>query len=182
MCTKDCYKVFGYFFGFMWIVSCFYYTMETIELLKLMNLQCSESGGAGSGGSQPPPPPQTRMQFDEVLIKQVCEFYGHLAYFMPYHIITTIIKMVPGMLLIVGVFRGNITLVKVFIFYAVLEEIFFVVVFSKIFTLINTEGKKSPWMFWMIVFSCVKLIVAIWILLGVYASIDDSQRVIRRYV
>lgn len=47
-------------------------------------------------------------------------------------------------------------MIKVFIVYALLEEIFFVTVFSKIFTLINTEGKKSSWIFWILVFSCGK--------------------------
>ncbi|XP_053697088.1 uncharacterized protein LOC128744256 [Sabethes cyaneus] len=170
MCTKDCYKVFGYFLGFMWIVTCFYYTMETIELLKLMNLQCSDTA------------PESRIQFDKELVEKVCEFYGHLADFAPYHVITTLIKMVPGMLLIIGIFKENLTLIKVFMIYAVLEEVFFVTVFSKIFTLIDSEGKRSSWIFWILVFSCAKLIVAIWILLGVYAALDNSRRIIQRYV
>ncbi|XP_058453433.1 uncharacterized protein LOC131431623 [Malaya genurostris] len=170
MCTKECYKVFGYFLGFMWIVTSFYYTMETIELLKLMNLQCSKAN------------PAAFMQFDKELVTKVCDFYGNLDDFMPYHIITTLIKMVPGMLLIIGIFKENLTLVKVFMIYAVLEEIFFVTVFSKIFTLIDSEGKKSSWIFWILVFSCAKLIVAIWILLGVYASLDDKRRIIPRYI
>lgn len=66
MCTKDCYKVFGYFLGFLWIVTSFYYTMETIELLKLMNLQCTQAA------------PEIRIQFDKELVEKVCEFYGHL--------------------------------------------------------------------------------------------------------
>ncbi|XP_058821657.1 uncharacterized protein LOC131683581 [Topomyia yanbarensis] len=170
MCTKECYKVFGYFLGFMWIITTFYYTMETIELLKLMKLQCTQGN------------PTAFVQFDEELVKKVCDFYGHLDDFIPYHIITTLIKMVPGMLLIVGIFKENLTLVKVFVIYAVLEEIFFITVFSKIFTLIDTEGKKSSWIFWILVFSCVKLILAIWILLGVYAALDNSRRTGQRYV
>ncbi|XP_065085282.1 uncharacterized protein LOC135707392 isoform X2 [Ochlerotatus camptorhynchus] len=169
MCTKDCYKVFGYFLGFMWIVTSFYYTMETIELLKLMRLQCTQTKNES-----------LRIQFDNELVENVCDFYGHLDDFIPYHIITTLIKMVPGMLLIIGIFNNNITLIKVFIIYALLEEIFFVTVFSKIFTLINTEGKKSSWIFWILVFSCAKLILGIWVLLGVYAAISNGGRIIHR--
>lgn len=169
MCTKDCYKVFGYFLGFMWIVTAFYYTMETIELLKLMRLQCTKTTSE-----------TIRVQFDDELVSKVCDFYGHLDDFMPYHVITTLIKMVPGILLIVGIFTSNITLIKVFIIYALLEETFFVTVFSKIFTLINSEGKKSSWIFWVLVFSCGKLIVGIWVLLGVYAAISNSGRTIHR--
>nr|XP_019560597.2 uncharacterized protein LOC109429176 [Aedes albopictus] len=172
MCTKDCYKVFGYFLGFMWIVTAFYYTMETIELLKLMRLQCT-----GQAKNE-----TLRIQFDDELVDNVCSFYGRLDDFMPYHIVTTLIKMVPGILLIVGIFKSNITLIKAFIVYALLEEIFFVTVFSKIFTLINTEGKKSSWIFWILVFSCAKLILGIWIILGVYAAIDSSRKIIHRMV
>lgn len=68
MCTKDCYKVFGYFLGFMWIVTAFYYTMETIELLKLMRLQCT-----GQAKNE-----TLRIQFDDELVDNVCSFYGRL--------------------------------------------------------------------------------------------------------
>lgn len=77
MCTKDCYKVFGYFLGFMWIVTSFYYTMETIELLKLMKLQCTKEGAADA----PPTTAvsiQARIQFDTELVGKVCDFYGRL--------------------------------------------------------------------------------------------------------
>ncbi|XP_062562025.1 uncharacterized protein LOC134225729 isoform X3 [Armigeres subalbatus] len=154
----------------MWIVTAFYYTMETIELLKLMRLQCTNQAKNET----------FRIQFDDELVDKVCNFYGRLDDFMPYHIITTLIKMVPGILLIVGIFKHNITLIKVFIVYALLEEIFFVTVFSKIFTLINTEGKKSSWIFWILVFSCAKLILGIWIILGVYAAIDSRIKTIHR--
>lgn len=69
MCTKECYKVFGYFLGFMWIVTSFYYTMETIELLKLMKLQCTETKSE-----------TLRVQFDTELVEKVCDFYGHLGW------------------------------------------------------------------------------------------------------
>ncbi|XP_039440549.1 uncharacterized protein LOC120421408 [Culex pipiens pallens] len=180
MCTKDCYKVFGYFLGFMWIVTSFYYTMETIELLKLMKLQCTKEGAADTPTTAVSI--QARIQFDTELVGKVCDFYGRLDGFMPYHIITTLIKMVPGMLLIIGIFKDNITLIKVFIVYALLEEIFFVAVFSKIFSQISSEGKKTTWLFWILIFSCVKLIIGIWILLGVYAGIENTRRIYHRYV
>ncbi|XP_055635129.1 uncharacterized protein LOC129775005 [Toxorhynchites rutilus septentrionalis] len=170
MCTKDCYKVFGYFLGFMWIITCFYYTMETMELLKLMKLQCSERSAA------------MRLQFDDELVSKVCEFYSHLGNFLPYHVVTTLIKMLPGMILIIGIYTNNITLLKVFVAYAFLEEIFFIVVFSKIFTLINIEGGMSAWFFWILAFSCAKIIFGIWIILGVFAAIGDNRRTIPRYV
>ncbi|XP_053679185.1 uncharacterized protein LOC128730175 [Anopheles nili] len=174
MCSRDSYRVFGYFLGFLWMISAVYYTAETIELLKLMKLQC----GARKGSTKAAEPQDTglaRLQFDDEMIGKVCEFYTHLDVFLPYHIITTIIKMTPGALLVVGIFKSNITLVQVFAVYGILEESFFVIVFSKIFAVIQTFD-KNVWIYWIIVIFCLKLFFSIWILLGVYAALQPPSR------
>ncbi|XP_041761427.1 uncharacterized protein LOC121588017 isoform X2 [Anopheles merus] len=110
MCTRDCYRVFGYFLGFLWMVSAVYYTTETVELLKLMRLRCDKVSGSlrapddGDDDAAPDAGP-ARLQFSTEMIARVCEFYTHLDVFLPYHIITTIIKMTPGVLLVVGIFK-----------------------------------------------------------------------------
>uniref|UniRef100_A0A182IXK7 Uncharacterized protein n=1 Tax=Anopheles atroparvus TaxID=41427 RepID=A0A182IXK7_ANOAO len=139
MCSRDCYRVFGYFLGFLWMISAVYYTSETVELLKLMKLQCGTSPGTSA-----------RLHFDDELTQKACNFYTHLDVFVPYHVITTLIKMTPGFLLALGIYKNNATLVVVFAVYGLLEECFFVIVFSKIFAVIDV-GEKSFWIYWIIV-------------------------------
>ncbi|XP_053667686.1 uncharacterized protein LOC128718037 [Anopheles marshallii] len=169
MCTRDCYRVFGYFLGFLWMATSVYYTTETIELLKLMKLRCDKLP-ASSRSIGEPDTGLARIQFSDAMIEKVCDFYTHLDVFIPYHIITTVIKMMPGMLLVGGIFTNNITLVKVFALYGFLEECYFVIVFSKIFA-VMLSFDISVWVYWIVVFFCVKLFFAIWILLGVYAAV-----------
>ncbi|XP_040176128.1 uncharacterized protein LOC120908808 [Anopheles arabiensis] len=183
MCTRDCYRVFGYFLGFLWMVSAVYYTTETVELLKLMRLRCDKVSGSlrapdDGGDDAVPDAGPARLQFSTEMIARVCEFYTHLDVFLPYHIITTIIKMTPGVLLVVGIFKNNITLVQVFAVYGLLEECFFVIVFSKIFAVIQAIN-TSVWIYWIIVIFCLKLFFAIWILLGVYAAVQPRTRASR---
>ncbi|XP_049284487.1 uncharacterized protein LOC125764365 [Anopheles funestus] len=169
MCTRDCYRVLGYFLGFLWMASSVYYTVETIELLKLMKLRCDKlqtsarTIDASDDGL-------ARLQFSDAMIAKVCDFYTHLDVFVPYHIITTVIKLMPGMLLVCGIYKNNITLVKVFALYGFLEECYFVIVFSKIFAVILSFN-ISVWVYWIVVFFCAKLFFVIWILLGVYAAV-----------
>uniref|UniRef100_A0A182QX26 Uncharacterized protein n=1 Tax=Anopheles farauti TaxID=69004 RepID=A0A182QX26_9DIPT len=170
MCSRDCYRVFGYFLGFLWMVSAVYYTAETIELLKLMRLRCGKVSAAFRT-TDDTPPQIARLQFSDEMIAKVCDFYAHLDVFLPYHVITTAIKMTPGLLLVVGIYKNNLTLVQVFAVYGVLEECFFIIVFSKIFAVIPSVG-KSIWIYWIIVIFCLKLFVSIWILLGVYAAVQ----------
>uniref|UniRef100_A0A182XUX5 Uncharacterized protein n=1 Tax=Anopheles stephensi TaxID=30069 RepID=A0A182XUX5_ANOST len=113
MCTRDCYRLFGYFLGFLWMASSVYYTTETIELLKLMKLRCDK---ASARALDTPDTGPARLQFSDAMIAKVCDFYTHLDVFMPYHFITTIIKMMPGVLLVTGIYTSNITLVQVFAF------------------------------------------------------------------
>ncbi|XP_050078252.1 uncharacterized protein LOC126565145 [Anopheles maculipalpis] len=167
MCTRDCYRLFGYFLGFLWMASSVYYTTETIELLKLMKLRCDK---IPTRALDTPDVGPARLQFSDAMIGKVCDFYTHLDVFMPYHIITTIIKMMPGILLVTGIYTSNITLVQVFALYGILEECFFVIVFSKIFAVLQSFD-LSIWIYWIIVIFCVKLFFSIWILLGVYAAI-----------
>ncbi|XP_058119255.1 uncharacterized protein LOC131284745 [Anopheles ziemanni] len=169
MCSRNCYRVSGYFLGFLWMVSAVYYTAETIELLKLMKLRC-ETGSTSQG----PGGVTARMQFDEELTQKACSFYAHLDVFWPYHVITTIIKMTPGFLLVLGIYKNNATLVVVFAVYGFLEECFFVIVFSKIFAIMEV-GSKSIWIYWIIVIFSVKLFASVWILLGVYAAVQPFQ-------
>lgn len=115
MCTRDCYRVFGYFLGFLWMVSAVYYTTETVELLKLMRLRCDKVSGSlrapdDGGDDAVPDAGPARLQFSTEMIARVCEFYTHLDVFLPYHIITTIIKMTPGVLLVVGIFKVTLCL------------------------------------------------------------------------
>uniref|UniRef100_A0A182VRV3 Uncharacterized protein n=1 Tax=Anopheles minimus TaxID=112268 RepID=A0A182VRV3_9DIPT len=170
MCTRDCYRVFGYFLGFLWMASSVYYTTETIELLKLMKLSCSKMPTTARTVNGAPDTGLARLQFSDAMIAKVCEFYTHLDVFIPYHVITTVIKMMPGVLLVCGIFKNNITLVKVFALYGFLEECYFVIVFSKIFAVMLSFG-ISVWVYWIVVMFCVKLFFAIWILLGVYAAV-----------
>uniref|UniRef100_A0A182SZ49 Uncharacterized protein n=1 Tax=Anopheles maculatus TaxID=74869 RepID=A0A182SZ49_9DIPT len=104
MCTRDCYRLFGYFLGFLWMASSVYYTTETIELLKLMKLRCDKMSTRtlDTPGTGP-----ARLQFSDAMIGKVCDFYTHLDVFMPYHIITTIIKMMPGILLVTGIYTSG---------------------------------------------------------------------------
>uniref|UniRef100_A0A182M8A6 Uncharacterized protein n=1 Tax=Anopheles culicifacies TaxID=139723 RepID=A0A182M8A6_9DIPT len=127
MCTRDCYRVFGYFLGFLWMASAVYYTTETIELLKLMRLRCDKMPSTARAAEGVPDTGPARLQFSDAMIAKVCDFYTHLDVFTPYHIITTVIKMMPGMLLVGGIFKNNITLVKVFALYGLLEELYFVI-------------------------------------------------------
>ncbi|XP_052902648.1 uncharacterized protein LOC128310130 [Anopheles moucheti] len=169
MCTRDCYRVFGYFLGFLWMATSVYYTTETVELLKLMKLRCDKLPTSTRTIGAPDTGP-ARLQFSDAMIEKACDFYTHLDVFIPYHIITTVIKMMPGMLLVVGIFKNNVTLVKVFALYGFMEECFFVIVFSKIFA-VMLSFDISVWVYWIVVFFCVKLFFAIWILLGVYAAV-----------
>uniref|UniRef100_A0A182PDZ2 Uncharacterized protein n=1 Tax=Anopheles epiroticus TaxID=199890 RepID=A0A182PDZ2_9DIPT len=180
MCTRDYYRVFGYFLGFLWMASAVYYTTETIELLKLMRLRCDKTAGSlrappdGDGGTDGGGG-LARLQFSTEMITRVCDFYTHLDVFLPYHIITTVIKMTPGVMLVIGIFKSNITLVQVFAVYGILEECYFVIVFSKIFAVIQAFN-TTVWIYWIVVIFCIKLFFAIWILLGVYAAVQPSPR------
>uniref|UniRef100_A0A182N7A6 Uncharacterized protein n=1 Tax=Anopheles dirus TaxID=7168 RepID=A0A182N7A6_9DIPT len=148
------------------MISAVYYTAETVELLKLMRLRCG-SGAAQTGTA--------RLQFSDEMIAKVCDFYTHLDVFVPYHAITTAIKMTPGLLLVMGIYKNNLTLVQVFAVYGLLEECYFIIVFSKIFAVIQALD-KSIWIYWIIVIFCVKLFFSVWILLGVYAAVQPPTR------
>uniref|UniRef100_A0A182KHE5 Uncharacterized protein n=1 Tax=Anopheles christyi TaxID=43041 RepID=A0A182KHE5_9DIPT len=177
MCTRDCYRVFGYFLGFLWMVSAVYYTTETIELLKLMRLRCDTMAASlrAPDDALPEAGRPARLQFSTAMIARVCDFYTHLDVFVPFHIITTIIKMTPGVLLVIGIFKNNITLVQVFAVYGILEECYFVIVFSKIFSVLQAFD-TTVWIYWIIVIFCLKLFLTIWILLGVYAAVQPPTR------